>query len=208
MLRDLEPEDPETERLLRNSFRWQWLGLVLLGAVLMLSFVFPHADGPAIKALLAGAVIVIFYASYKLSDADGHVTFRYVHDMQYGRWRVRLVAQMVLGMIGVRYITQYPATHDVIELAMGVAMLLLPSINLIMGPQAEIDDEITRALRSRAMQAGYVATLLALMAVTAVAAYRPDALMTALAWGLFAAGAVPILSYVVLDWISDRGMDV
>jgi hypothetical protein len=206
MLRELEPEDPETERLLRNSFRWQWLGLGLLLSAMVFLFVQPDHTG-ALEVLLAVAVVVSVYASFKVSDADGAMTTRYFLDVRNKRWRFSLVNMLVLGLIGVHFVTQFPQTHDAIELAMGVAMLLLPSINLIMGPQAAIDDEIIRTLRSRAMQAGYVAALLALMAVTAVAAYRPDALMTALAWGLFAAGAVPILSYVVLDWISDRGMD-
>ena len=87
-------------------------------------------------------------------------------------------------------------------------MVLLPSASLVIGPKVEFEEEITRALRSRAMRVGYVMAQLVLAAVTAVAVYVPNALMLALAWGLFASTAVPIATYAILDWLSDRGADV
>lgn len=207
MLRELEPEDAETERSLRNAFRWWWLGLILLGVAFVLSYVFPHAHGPAITALLAVVLGVIFYASHKVSVADGQAGSRYAFDVKYGRWLISLISLLLLGLLGVRNLTHLPQTHDPIALAMAIALLLLPFASLVMGPKSEIDDESIRALRSRALRAGYVCAMLTLATVTAVTIYWPAYLIIALAWGLFAASAVPILFYVALDWWSDRQRD-
>lgn len=208
MLREPEPADAETERLLRNSFRWQWLAFGLLAGAMVLQFVLSQDDVPALMALLAVAVVAAFYAGYKVSDADGAVTNRYYLDAQHGRWRFSLVNMLLIGLIGVRHILQFPATHDLIGLGFGIVMVLLPSASLVMGPKAELEEEITRVLRGRALRVGYVAALAAVLAMTAAAVFAPACLMTALAWGLFASVAIPILTYAVLDWLSDRGADV
>lgn len=207
MLRDLEPEDAETERMLRNSFRWQWLAFALLLSVMVLQFVISQAYGPVLMVLLAVAVVASFYAGCKVSYADGWVTPRYYLDTQHGRWRFGLMNMLLFGLIGVRHITQFSATHDLVGLGFGVAIVLLPSASLVMGPKAEFEEEITRALRSRAMRVGYVTAQLVLVAVTVVAVYVPEALMRTIAWGLFASTAVPIVTYAILDWLSDRGAD-
>jgi hypothetical protein len=208
MLRALESEDAETERMLRNSFRWQWLAFALLLSAMVLQFVISQDGFPILMVLLGVAVVASFYAGCKVSYADGSVTSRYYLDTQHGRWRFSLVNMLLFGLIGVRHIAQFSQTHDMIALGFGVVMVLLPSASLVIGPKVEFEEEITRALRSRAMRVGYVMAQLVLAAVTAVAVYVPNALMLALAWGLFASTAVPIATYAILDWLSDRGADV
>lgn len=206
MLRELEPEDPETERLLRNSFRWQWLTFALLLSAAVFLFVLPrdHTHPKAVLFLVAAAFAAAVYTGSKVRNANRVATSRYYLDTRYGRWRFSLVNMLIFGLIGVHYLTQFSLSHDSFTFAVGIFLLLLPPANLVTGPKAEFEEDITRVLRGRAMRVGYVSALLALAAVTAVSAYRPAELMTALAWGLFAASAVPIVLYVVLDWWSDR----
>jgi hypothetical protein len=209
MLRELEPEDPETERLLRNSFRWQWLNFALMLSILVLAFVRPHGHffTKTTTLLLVAAFVGGAYVTSKIRDADVAVTSRYYRDVQSGRWRFSLMSMLILGLLGAQHLTQFSYSHDAMALAMDVALVLLPSVSLAIGPKAEIDEEIARILRGRALRVGYVSALLVLTAVTTVAVYRPVDLMTALAWGLFAASAVPVVVYMVFDWISDRGAD-
>jgi hypothetical protein len=209
MLRDLEPEDAETERMIRNSFRWQWLTFALLLSTMAVVFALPqvHIPKAIIWLLMATVVITAFYTGRKVRDAKVAVTSRYYLDTQHRRWRIGLMIMLIFGLIGVHHLTHIPDSHDPFELGIGLLALFAPFTSLIMGPKAEIDDESIRAIRSRAMRVGYVCAVLVLAAVTAVAVYRPAAVMTALAWGLFAASAVPIVLYVVLDWWSDRGAD-
>ena len=211
MLRDIEPEDPETGRLLRNSFRWQWLNSALLLSIIAVDFVRPqgHFFTKTTTLLLVAVFVAGAYASSKVRDVDGVVTFRsrYYLDMQSGRWRFSLLSMLIYGLFGVHHLTQFSYLHDPVSLALDLLLVLLPSVSLVMGPKAEFAEEITRVLRGRALRVGYVTALLVLVAVTVTAIYWPAELMTSFAWGLFTAAAVPIFAYVVLDWMSDRGGD-
>ena len=211
MLRELEPEGPETGRLLRNSFRWQWVIFALMVSIIALDFVRPqgHFFTKTTTLLLVAVFIAGAYAASKVRDVDGVVTFRsrYYLDKQSGRWRFSLLNMLIFGLFGARDLTQFSPSHDAIALVFSILLLLLPSVSLVMGPKAEFQEEITRALRGRAMRVGYVTALLVLVAVTVTAIYWPAELMTSFAWGLFTAAAMPIFAYVVLDWMSDRGGD-
>jgi hypothetical protein len=205
MLRELEPEDAETERMLRNSFRWQWLTFALLLTALVLVFARPHSSG--IAPLLAIAFVVALYTGFKVSYADGAVTSRYYLDALHRRWRFSLVNMLIFGLLGVRHVLEFPQKHELFALAVGIMFLLLPSVSLVMGPKGDVEEEIARLLRYRALRVGYLAALAVLAIAIVMAIYWPIALMAALAWGLFAVSAVPILTYVALDWMSDRGGD-
>jgi hypothetical protein len=207
MTGEFEREDAEAERLVRISFFWQWLGLGLLIAGQVLRFVLPDEYIPAECVLVLIAVGITFYSISKVTDADAAAYPRQHRDVQQKRFRVSLVAMLMLGSFGAGELARLPVPPalDLVMLWYGLTMLLVPAFCFTYGVKRDLDEEINRILRTKALRLGYVTLLLVLVAVAVVAAIRPAALMIALAWGLFAGIAVPILAYVVLDWLSDRG---
>lgn len=205
MLRDLDPDDAETERMLRNSFRLQWLTFVLLLSTWALLLVAPAKYHAAFSWLLVATVGLAFYTGFKVSFADGAVTSRYFLDAFHKRWKFSLVYTLIFGLLGVRHVLEFPAKHDAIVLAVGIFFLLIPSASLVMGPKGDFEEEISRILRYRALRVGNLTALAVLAIAIVMAFYWPTALIVTLAWGLFAASAVPVLAYVILDWLTERG---
>jgi hypothetical protein len=207
MTSESEREDLVVERLARLSFRLQWLGIGFLFANSLTEFILPESLYWIGIVLTAMSVVVIFASAAKITEADAAAYPRHHRDIQSGRWRGALVAILFLAMMGAKAIALLPFPPAIAswQLWYGLAMLLLAPAALVIGPKAEFEEEITRALRARALRLGYATLVVVLVLVIAAAALAPTHLMAALAWGLFAGIAVPILAYVVFDWLSDRG---
>ena len=69
---------------------------------------------------------------------------------------------------------------------------------------AATEDELSRAIRARALRMGYVTLMLAISAALVAILYRPSLAVTILPWVLFAGFAIPSLYYVFLDWWAGR----
>jgi len=69
------------------------------------------------------------------------------------------------------------------------------------------EDELSRALRARALRVGYVTLLLAISAALVAILYRPSLAVAILPWVLFAGFAIPSLYYVFLDWRAGRNSE-
>jgi len=203
----IEREDQEAERLIRRSFRLQWLGLGLTIAGGVVAYALPENQMWIGCLVLFIAVAVSIGSVSTVTEADAAAYPRRHRDVQQGRWRVALIAQLLLAAMGARGIAHLPMplAPDTMSLWFGIAMLLLPPSLLVFGPKGEYDEEITRALRARVLQLGYVILVLVMALAIAAMALLPAYLVTVLAWGLFAGIAIPILVYVVLDMWNDRG---
>ena len=68
-----------------------------------------------------------------------------------------------------------------------------------------VDDELSRFLRGRAVQFGYLAIILALCAAYLAILYQPAWAVSALPWVMFVGVATPLICFQILQWQAGHG---
>jgi len=68
-----------------------------------------------------------------------------------------------------------------------------------------VDDELSRFLRGRAVQFGYLAIILSLCAVYLAILYRPDWAASVLPWVMLVGVATPLICFQIMQWQAGRG---
>lgn len=198
-------DDDEALRLFRWCFRLQGIALILLICGEIALALLPDTYKATAALLLAISAALNFYAAPKIAEAAAYGYPRHHRDMALKRWRYFLIALACCALTGVHNLASLalPLQIDFLNLFMACVFYGLPLYLFLAGPGPAYDEDISRALRARALRIGYTVALLTIAVTAASAMLWPAALMPVIAWGLYASIATPIITYAFLDWRSD-----
>lgn len=207
-------------------------GMVLLVAAIAVAILTGHAAllanfwgqtafAAALAVLFAFtfASVVKYYRAIPAST-EPRIVRRQI-DMHHRRWRIIVGVNLLTTFVCVanlsRVFGEFGSSQWPITIAIGATIVLLTvlfAIILSIGPgwagmnnpelADTLNDEWARELRARTMRLGYILLMLLLSATLFVAILRPDLVLPALAWALYAGFAIPALYYIVADWRAGR----
>lgn len=207
-------EDREYASLSRHAFGVLGVALALLVIGGVITMFHDDSNDWRIVLLPFSAAVLMFYAAIKLTELRTMAYPRHHREVNQRSYRFTLLAFSLVTCIGARTVSQLslPLTsHAVITLITPVLYYVMTPVMFLVGHKRErgselvCDDELTQALRARALRFGYVAALIVLVGTYIAAVLNPTALLPVVAWGLAAAEIIPIAIYVALDWLSERG---
>lgn len=224
-----EPAGPKLKLNLRPL--WSVLATALFSGFVVAGYILADKAGVFLRAgfaqddidttfgflvgLLTGVVVAVaVLAIWRARSSCSAESLRQHIDEHHRRWRFLTCALLCFALNGTLWTSEIVAPLKpaaVMRLGAHVFMLLMLALLVCFGPgflrkvyRETLNDELTRALRARALRLGYLTAIVVLAASFLLTVYNPVITTAVMSWGLFSTIAVPALYFVILDWRAGR----